>query len=346
MRILRLSSVAAATLVAAGVVSLGAGPVAAEPQPLVASATGAEEVPGPGDPDGAGEGSFTVDAATGEVCYLVAADGIEPAVAMHIHEAPRGVAGPVVVPLDPARVDADTETCTTVETALAADIVADPAGYYLNIHTPAFPNGAVRGQLAVPVADEVSLTAVADGGQEVPGPGDPDGTAVGDVVVGDDQLCYRVRAANVTLPLTGMHIHRGPLGVAGPVVVPLDPAVVDATAETCTDVDPALLDEIAADPGAFYLNLHNADFPQGAVRGQLAVPGTPPPTTTTTVAPTTTSTTARPTTTSTVRLPTRVDAGSGGQAAGGDAPVLGLVLLTGGLALAAGSVVAWRRRTV
>jgi hypothetical protein len=110
-------------------------------------------------------------------------------------------------------------------------------------------------------------------------------------------------------------------------------------------VDPALLDEIAADPGAFYLNLHNADFPQGAVRGQLAVPGTPPPTTTTTVAPTT-STTARPTTTSTVRLPTRVDAGSGGQAADGGAPVVGLALLAGGLALATGSLVAWRRRAV
>ena len=338
MRILRLSSVAAATLVAAGVVTLGAGPAGAEPEPLVASATGAEEVPGPGDPDGAGEGVFTVDAATGELCYLVAADGIEPAAAMHIHEAPRGVAGPVVVPLDPGRINADTETCTTVETALAADIVADPAGYYLNIHTPGFPDGAVRGQLAVPVVDEVLLTAAAEGEQEVPGPGDADGAATGDfALLGDDQLCYLVEAANITLPLTGMHIHRGPAGVAGPVVVPLDPAAVNASEETCTDVDPALLDEIAANPGAFYLNLHNADFPQGAVRGQLAVIGTPPSTTTTT---------AGPTTTSTVRLPTRVNAGSGGQAAEDGAPVLGLALLTGGLVLAAGSVLAWRRRAV
>ena len=328
---------AAAGLVAAGVVTLGAGPVAAEPQPLVASATGAEEVPTPGDPDGAGEGVFSVDADTGELCYLVAADGIDPAVAMHIHEAPRGVAGPVVVPLDPARINADTETCVTVETALAADILADPAGYYLNIHTAAFPEGAVRGQLAVPVVEEVLLTATAEGEQEVPGPGDPDGTAVGEFALLGDQLCYLVEATNVALPLTGMHIHRAPVAVAGPVVVPLDPAVVNADAETCVDVDPALLDEIAADPGAFYLNLHNAEFPDGAVRGQLAVAGTP--------ASTTTSTTA-PTTTTTVRLPTRVDAGSGGQAADGDAPVLGLVLLTGGLALAAGSVVVWRRRAV
>ena len=465
MRLLRLSSVTAATLVTAGLVTLGSGPAAAEPQPLVASATGAQEVPGPGDPDGAGEGSFTVDAATGELCYLVAAGGIEQAVAMHIHEAPQGVAGPVVVPLDPATIGADTatdavvgvalaadiladpagyylnihtpafpdgavrgqlavpvedevlltaaadgeqevpgpgdpdgtavgnfavgddqlcyvveaanvtlpltgmhihrappgvagpvvvpldpavvnsstETCTTVDMALAADILADPAGYYLNIHTPAFPDGAVRGQLAVPLEDEVLLTAAADGEQEVPGPGDPDGTAVGDFAVGDDQLCYVVQAANVTLPLTGMHIHRAPPGVAGPVVVPLDPAVVNSSTETCTDVDPVLLDEIVADPGAFYLNLHNADFPQGAVRGQLVVPGTPPPTTTTS---STTSTTAAPATTSTVRLPTRVNAGSGGQATGGDTPVVGLALLAGGLALAAGSALAWRRRTV
>jgi hypothetical protein len=339
VRILRLSSVAAGTLVTAGLLTLGSGPAAAEPQPLVASATGAEEVPGPGDPDGAGEGSFTVDAATGELCYLVAAGGIEPAAAMHIHEAPRGVAGPVVVALDPARVNADTETCLTVEAGLAADILDDPAGYYLNIHTPSFPDGAVRGQLAVPVTDEELLVAVADGRQEVPGPGDPDGTAAGDFALrGDGELCYLVEATNIALPLTGMHIHRGAAGVAGPVVVPLDPAAVNATSETCTDVAPALLDEIAANPGAFYLNLHNAEFPDGAVRGQLAVIGTPAPTTTTTAAPTTT--------TSTVRLPTRVDAGSGGQAADEGAPVLGVVLLAGGLALAAGSALAWRRRGV
>ncbi len=336
MRILRLSSVTAATLVTAGLLTLGSGPAAAEPQPLVASARGAEEVPGPGDPDGAAEGSFTVDAATGELCYLVAADGIEPATAMHIHEAPRGVAGPVVVTLDQTRINADTETCLAVDTALATDILADPAGYYLNIHTSTYPQGAVRGQLEVPVVEEVRLTAAADGRQEVPGPGDPDGTAAGDFALrGDDQLCYRVQATNITLPLNGMHIHRGAAGVAGPIVVTLDPTAVNSSTETCTEVDPALLDEIAANPGGFYLNLHNADFPQGAVRGQLAVPGTPAPTT---------STTAAPTTTSTVRLPTRVNAGSGGEAADGGAPGLGLVLLSGGLVLAAGSALVWRRR--
>ena len=333
---LRLSSLAAATLATAGLVTIGSSPAAAEPEPLVASATGAEEVPGPGDPDGTAEGSFTVDAATGELCYLVAAGGIQPAAAMHIHEAPRGVAGPVVVTLDAGRINADTETCMTVEVALATDILADPGGYYLNLHSAEFPNGAVRGQLAVPVVDEVSLSAAADGRQEVPGPGDPDGTAEGDFDLRGDQLCYQVEAANVALPLNGMHIHRGALGVAGPVVVPLDPAAVDADSETCTVVDPALLDEIAANPGGFYLNLHNTEFPNGAVRGQLAVPGTQAPTTSTTVAPTT----------STVRLPTRVDAGSGGQASDDGAPVLGLALLAGGLALAAGSAVAWRRRTV
>jgi hypothetical protein len=145
VRFLPLSSVAAAALITAGVVTLGAAPVAAEPQPLVASATGAEEVPGPGDPDGAGEGSFTVDAATGELCYLVAAGGIEPAAAMHIHEAPRGGGRAGGGRPRPARVNADTETCLTVEAGLAADILDDPAGYYLNIHTPSFPDGAVRG---------------------------------------------------------------------------------------------------------------------------------------------------------------------------------------------------------
>jgi hypothetical protein len=42
--------------------------------------------------------------------------------------------------------------------------------------------------------------------------------------------------------------------------------------EGCVQGDPAVVQEIEDDPGGFYVNLHTADFPAGAVRGQLRAP--------------------------------------------------------------------------
>src|SRR5688572_13323400 len=61
--------------------------------------TGDQEAPGPGDPDGFGIAGVRVNATTGEICYLAVGVGIEPATAAHIHVAPVGEPGPVVLPL-------------------------------------------------------------------------------------------------------------------------------------------------------------------------------------------------------------------------------------------------------
>ena len=65
------------------------------------------------------------------------------------------------------------------------------------------------------------------------------------------------------------HIHRGATGAAGPVVVPLA-APADGSSEECKAIDKALAQELIQTPEAFYVNVHNATFPAGAVRGQLA----------------------------------------------------------------------------
>ena len=65
--------------------------------------------------------------------------------AAHIHEAPEGVAGPVVVGLD-APTRGASGGCI-VKPGEAADIAADPEDYYVNVHNTEFPNGAFRGQL-------------------------------------------------------------------------------------------------------------------------------------------------------------------------------------------------------
>jgi hypothetical protein len=114
---------------------------------LSTTLTGATEVPGPGDPDGRGMFSATVNAGQGQVCYTLTATMIDPATAAHIHEAPAGRAGPVVTTLE-APTDGSSEACATVTRELAMELIKRPQDYYINVHNPAFPAGAIRGQLA------------------------------------------------------------------------------------------------------------------------------------------------------------------------------------------------------
>lgn len=115
-------------------------------RPLSTSLTGAEEVPGPGDPDGSGNATLRVNPGKMEVCYTITVSKIDPATGAHIHEAPRGSAGPIVVNLKPP-VNGRSEGCATVTRELAMEIIREPGDYYVNVHNPAFPAGAVRGQL-------------------------------------------------------------------------------------------------------------------------------------------------------------------------------------------------------
>jgi CHRD domain len=111
--------------------------------------------------------------------------------------------------------------------------------------------------------------AILTGADEVPGPGDPDGVGAAGVVVNVNRarICY-VLAVRKIAPATAAHIHRGVAGVAGDVVVPLQAPTKGYSAD-CVTVDPALAGEIAHNPRGFYVNVHNAEFPAGAIRGQL-----------------------------------------------------------------------------
>jgi CHRD domain-containing protein len=103
--------------------------------------------PGAGDPDGFGSASFTFDG--GQVCFGITVGNLDTPAAAHIHRGPKGENGPIVVTLTaPTAGDPGASSgCVPVDAALAADIQAHPRAFYTNVHTAAFANGAVRGQL-------------------------------------------------------------------------------------------------------------------------------------------------------------------------------------------------------
>lgn len=114
---------------------------------LGVSLSGLQEVPGPGDPDGNGTVEVRIDPRTGEICWNLYARAIEPATAAHIHRGAEGVAGQPVVTLTTPDANGRSQGCQTVELGLAREIGMRAYDFYVNVHTAAYPTGAIRGQL-------------------------------------------------------------------------------------------------------------------------------------------------------------------------------------------------------
>lgn len=114
------------------------------------------------------------------------------------------------------------------------------------------------------------LAVTLTGLQEVPGPGDPDGTGTVEVRVNpsNGELCWNLYARQIE-PATAAHIHRGAAGAAGPPVLTITTPDAAGRSQGCQTVDLALARQIHARGYDFYVNVHNAAHPAGAIRGQL-----------------------------------------------------------------------------
>ena len=112
----------------------------------------------------------------------------------------------------------------------------------------------------------VSMTGI----QEVPGPGDADGNGTAEIRItaNDGQVCWDVYVRAIGA-VTVAHIHRGQAGSAGPPVVTLTTPDASGRSRGCATVDPAVARDIALRGYEYYLNIHTADHPGGAIRGQL-----------------------------------------------------------------------------
>lgn len=168
------------------------------------------------------------------------------------------------------------------------------------------------------------LTASLTGAKERPKPADGNGRGKAKIELKDGEICFTLSWRDIKAPAAA-HIHKGDKDVAGPVVVTLLNGAVDGSSlRDCTGAANGLIADIRNNPANYYVNIHNADFPAGAIRGQLSATRTPSG---------------------------GVNAGGGGTAVaplafGATSAALPLAGLVGGLALfTAGAVVLRRSRT-
>lgn len=224
---------------------------------FAAKLEGAQETP-PTPSPGTGEGWAVLNNAETMLTVGGTYGGLTgPPTAMHIHRAARGVAGGVAVPLV-----LGLGTFSGVWVIPAADVaLLKTGGLYLNIHTPAFGGGEIRGQLTTR-----TYSTVADGVEEVP-PNAAPGLAFCTAMLSPDEgmLRLHIDADGLSGPMTGAHIHRGAPGVGGPVVIPIPlfPHILDV------DVPFPAADLANLEGGIMYVNLHTAALPGGEIRGQL-----------------------------------------------------------------------------
>jgi len=114
---------------------------------LSANLAGSNEVPNAGDPDGMGYVELTLNQGQGTISYTLMVEGIQTATAAHIHLGAAGVAGPVVVGLR-APSSGMSSGVLELDKELIKAIRKNPEMYYVNVHNPTYPGGAVRGQLS------------------------------------------------------------------------------------------------------------------------------------------------------------------------------------------------------
>jgi hypothetical protein len=107
------------------------------------------------------------------------------------------------------------------------------------------------------------------GAAEVPGPGADKGMGEATLSFDTDkgQVCYTLHAMGADTP-TMAHIHKGAAGIAGGVVVALT-APANGTSQGCAPIAADAMGDILAHPADYYVNVHTAQFPKGAIRGQL-----------------------------------------------------------------------------
>lgn len=231
--------------------------------------SGEQEVPAV-DSTATGSGYALIDTQTYGVELVALTEGVDDATMAHIHTGRIGRNGDVLVALEQSSDDAG-KWMTPTDTAVNEEILAEllSGGHYVNVHTPEFSGGELRGQI-VSSSDYVLVTFPLSGDQEVPAvttSADGDGYAL--VGLDDFSVELQILTRGVS-DATAAHIHIGFAGENGPILVGLEQDESDVNrwftpAETAIDAD--IFEVLAA--GGHYTNVHTPEFPSGEIRGQI-----------------------------------------------------------------------------
>jgi len=112
------------------------------------------------------------------------------------------------------------------------------------------------------------VSAKLKGSNEAPVKGDPNGKGL--VIVhfkaAKGTTCWDFKGVTAIAAPNAAHIHKGKKGTSGPVVVAFGAAY---KASGCVKTPKATIEKIETNPNAYYVNIHNAKYPAGALRGQL-----------------------------------------------------------------------------
>lgn len=263
-------------LAVAGVVaSVVAGAAGARSQAttirLAAQMAAANEVPTPKGNVSSARGNFTATltkTGTGaEISWRLEFSNLTGnATAAHIHVASRGVAGPVRVPLCAPCASGVTGTAN-VDAAVLDAIRDDRA--YVNVHTQTNPAGEIRDQVSTVASIRTTLSA----SQERPKPKGnvrrARGTFTATVTKSGTSavITWRLTFSKLTGRAVAAHIHSGPRGRPGPVIVSLC-APCKSGARGRATVTASVLGALEA--GRTYVNVHTRRNPLGEIRGQIA----------------------------------------------------------------------------
>lgn len=224
-----------------------------------------------GDPDGTGVAVVTIDG--GALHYYLWLKSVEQPAGAQLRAARAGASGALVADLAATFQSAASGVAVAsgtvpLDVPTSASLVQDPGAFAVEVTSGAFPAGALRGQLLGSGPSAQALAASLLGTREVPAPGDPDGSGVAALVFDGPTVYYYLRVGSLGAP-SAATVSRGPRGANGPVVVDLKPTFSGAIAQGSVAADPVAATAIWSQPEDYYVNLANAEFPTGAVRGQL-----------------------------------------------------------------------------
>lgn len=236
-----------------------------------ANLSGLAEIPKSVVTDAEGTAELKLDTTSGAIEGIVAVSGIV-ATKVHLHEGYAGLAGNMVTALIPASSAEQWEIESGFSLTEEQQQAFVRGGFYINVHSNEFPDGALRGQL---LPDNLrAFTTRLTGDEVVEGPNQGPVTTIGSAVAGltvdlDTGSAWgQVQVKSIVA--NKVHFHEGERGGTGPVIFALEHDRTDLGIWRFTDTATLSESQLAfLTTGGTYFNVHTAVLPDGELRGQV-----------------------------------------------------------------------------